>query len=332
MQKKLVATMLLAVPVLVVCVVLSGCSAAMGLLLLDKWDEWFDDEDPAAYQVLLDGYDIGTSATASGVISVTGADERSYLVSVARPPEMRKGVHAVVSVIAGRNVNLKNTNPFDGGVISGRVRRDGATGPYIPDLRVIALRDAAQLLANGSGPISIPPGAGYEYMMGYTDSSGAYRLGPAAYGEWLVLATVAGYTADVKHVAVSAGADANAQLVLAEDTGVPEGMVVGAVASLAGIPLFDPLITAFLQTPYEPQIPSSARQQVQTSSGEAMPQGAWFRFTNLATMGSGAGLYQLPVPPGTHQIEAYRRPWHASAEAVVVAADGIATQNFSLVK
>lgn len=319
---------------LVGCVVLSGCSAGLALLIGSQWDEWFDDDDPANYRVYLDGYDIGSIANANGNLTIRGVSEGDYLITVAKPPAMRRGLHAMFHIKSGVSVSLRDTNPFEGGVITGTVRRDSATGPVLPNVRVVALKNAATLLAGGSSPIAIsqPAGTSIEYMMGYTDSSGDYRLGPAEYGEWLVTAAVAGYESDVRHVSVSSGVDGSASLTLIANPSANPGLVRGSVTSHAGKALSEPLITAKLGTAFAPNITDAARTQVEGSAQVTMPSGPWFEWGTLTDIGTAGGEYMVDLPAGTHTIEAFKLTWRVEPADVTVSAGGVATVNFSLAK
>ncbi len=318
------------------CLSLSGCAGGLaGLLLLDKWEDWFGKgtEDPLDYRVFVDGYDIVSSATASGILDLRGLEPRDYLLTVSRPPEHRRGLQAVVAVESNGRVDLRNQNLFEGGTISGKVRRDTPTGALLPDVRVIAIKDGAALLAGGKAPISIPPQTSainnIRYMLGYTDDSGAYRLGPAEFGNWLVVATQAGFTADVAYTSVRAGANGIANLVLEADGTVQTGVVTGSVASGA-TPLDSPLITAFLDAPYVPQIPAAVRNEVRNQSGANLPAGDWFEFATLTTIAPGTRSYALTLPVGTHSIEAFAFRYIADSADAVVTSGGAAALDFAL--
>lgn len=317
---------------LAVCVTLTGCAAGLALLAYEKWDDWFKKENASDYRIYLDGYDYGGTPSASGIISLSGVSEGDYLITVAKPPEMRMGVHATMHVQPFRSVDLSQTNPFQGGVITGTVRRDGPAGPVVANVRVVAILDAANILSRSSTPISIPQSAGttLEYMMGYTDSQGKFRLGPARYGAWLVTAVLAGYNADVKFTRVASGSDGQAQLVLTPATGTDTGIIRGTVTTQGGSGANKPLVTARLGTAFEPTIDSSTRSRVEADARVTMPTGPWFRWLTLTTIATDSGQYVLDVPPGTHTVEAARYPARSAQREVTVPAGGIATQDLTL--
>lgn len=318
-----------ALGVLAACIVMSGCAGAFALLALK---DWFKDNDPAQYKVLLDGYDVGLAPSSSGAVNLRGASEGTHLLSVVLTPGLRKGVHATVQVPATRVVNLKDLNPFEGGVISGTVRRDTASGPLLGNARVVAVLNGAALLAGGSGAISIPQPAGttLEYMMGYTDASGAFKLGAAKYGDWLVVAGAAGYAADVAFTHLSAGVDGAAHLVLAPVDPADTGNVRGTVNARTGAALSGALLTAKLGAPFVPPIPAASRTKVATASGLALPAGDWFRWATLTAIAGTTGQYQVDLPLGSHSLEAYKWAWRATESPVDVTLGGGVVLDFSL--
>jgi hypothetical protein len=297
------------------------------------WDQWFSSsgDNPTSYRIYLDGYDLGTTASANGVISLAGAETGDYLITVAKYPDKRRGVHVLAHVDYGKAVNLRTTNPFEGGVISGTVRRDTITGPVLAGVRVIAVRDGASLIAS-SGPLTLPAAAGssLEYMMAYTDDSGQYKLGPAKYGSWLVFATQAGYAADAHSVTVQSGTDAVANLVLARDPSITTGLVRGTVTSKAGTALSQPLVTAKLATPYVPLISDALRTRIQAESGVTMPPGPWFQLATLTTLGSTTGVYSLDLPAGSCTVQAYKLQFRATDVPTVITSGSLVTQDFAL--
>ena len=314
---------------LALCALLTGCSAAMALMALEKW---FKTDSPTQYKVFLDGYELGAVPSATGIVTLRGATEGAHLLTVAKAPDLRKGVHATVQVPATRIVSLKDLNPFDGGVITGTVRRDSATGPLLGNVRVIAVLNAATLLAGGSGPIAIPQpgGTSLEYMMGYTDAAGRYKLGPAKYGDWLVVAAVAGFPADVQFTHLASGVDGIASLVLAPLDTANTGNVRGTVSAKTGLALASALLTAKLGSTFVPPIPAATRTRVATASGLSLPADDWFRWSTLTTLASAAGQYQLDLPLGAHSLEAYKFLYRATELPVDVTPGGAVALNFSL--
>lgn len=305
------------------------------MALYGQWKDWFDDdkEDPADYRVFVDGYDTVSSATASGLLNLSGLEPRDYLLTVSRPPDYRRGLRTVVAVGSTGQVDLRNENLFEGSTIGGKVRRDSATGALLPATRVVAIKDGATLLSGGSAPLTVPPADGalssVKYLIGYTDDTGAYKLGPVEYGNWLVVATQAGYTADVAYTTVRAGVSGTANLVLLPDATVETGVVTGSVASGA-TPLASPLITAFLGAPYVPQIPDQVRNEVRSQSGKTLPAGAWFEFPTLTTIAPGTRAYTLTLPTGTHSVEAFAFRYIADSVQAAVTAGSASPIDFAL--
>ena len=312
-------------------IALSGCAASLGLW---AWDEYFKNDDVAVYRVLVDGYDVGSTPSPAGILNLAGIAGGDYLVSVAKHPTKRSGLHELLNIVPGLSVSLRRFNPFEGGVITGTVRRDSAAGPLVANVRVVAIKDAATLLAGGSGPIDIPQSVGtsIEYMMAYTDDKGSYRLGPATSGKWLVTAAIAGHAADVKHVDVLVGGDRNAALVLTADAGASVGHVRGTVTAAGGAPLAEPLLTATLGAPFVPTIEASTRTQVGAAAGVTMPAGAWFRWHTLTDIGPSQGQYLLDLPPGAHNIGAYKFRYRAKDADITVTTGVLATLDFSLAR
>jgi hypothetical protein len=329
MRHRTVRSAALILPIIAFCA-LSGCS---GLAMLMAWDQWFNNsgDDPTTYRAYLDGYDLSSTASASGLLSLPGVADGDYLVTVAKSPEKRRGIHALVHVEYGKAVNLRSLNPFEGGVITGTVRRDTTSGPVLANVRVIAVRNGASLIASG-GPLTIPAAAGssLEYMMGYTDDSGQYRLGPAKYGQWLVFATQAGYGADAHSVNVQSGADGSAVLALAQDTSMTTGVVRGTVTSRAGAVLSAPLITARLDAPYQPQISTTLRTRISTEAGVTMPEGPWFSLGTLTAIGSATGVYSLDLPAGGATVQGYKLRFKATDATVTITSGGVVTQDFAI--
>lgn len=331
------ATLVRPVLIALICFGLAGCGGVVALLapylMLKDWEDWFsdDDEAPADYEVFVDGYEVGTLGDASGVLNLNGVTARDYLVTVARPPAFTRGLQALVSIAQNGSVDLRQQNLFEGGAISGTVRRDSTGGVLMPAVRVFALRGGSTALASSGTTIALPAaaGSGREVMMGYTDDTGSFRLGPALYGDWLVFATSAGYFLDAVHVTVSSTRNGTANLVLQPDATVQTGVVTGAVSRSGGL-LDSPLVTAFLQTPYVPQITAETRNDVIAASGLTLPAGAWFSFDTLTTIAPGTRDFSLTLPVGTHDLEAYAFNYRASSTIVGVTQGAALVQDFVL--
>lgn len=289
-------------------------------------------DDSSPFAILLDGYPVASAGTANGQVSLPGILEGDYLLSAVQQPDPRLGLHTLVHFIPGDSVDLRTINPFQGALLRGQVRRDSSSGPLLGNTRVVAVKGAAALLAAGEGPLEVPPlvGSDLTCVMGYTDASGQFVLGPMEYGDYLVTSVLPGYEADVRWVRLSASGDANANLVLAADASATTGAVRGLVTNRSGTTLSEPLITARLETPLEPSITASARSRVTSDSGLSMPAGPWFAWRSLTGTGSTAGQYLIDLPAGAATLEAFKVGWRALAAGVTVSAGGLATQDFAL--
>jgi hypothetical protein len=311
-------------------VALSGCS---GLALLAIWDQYFNNhnESPSDYRVFLNGYDLSASATANGIFVFPGVSGGDYLLSVARASDLRTGLHATVRVQPRLTVNLSGYNPFDGGVISGTVRSGSASGPLLAGVRVVAIYHGLAALVSAA-PVVIPQAFGttMDYMMGFTNSSGQFKLGPAKFGDWIVTVAAAGYAADAKYLSVASGTDGVANLVLTSDAGASVGTIRSTISGSGGATIQLPLLTAALATPFEPTITAATRSAVAAAAHTTLPSGPWFRFLTLATVGSTSGVCLLDVPAGTHSVEGFKYGYTATQASVAVAPGDLATHDFAL--
>lgn len=289
-------------------------------------------DDSSPFAILLDGYPVASAGTANGQVSLPGILEGDYLLSAVQQPQPRLGLHVLVHVIPGSSVDLRTINPFQGALLRGQVRRDSSSGPLLGNTRVVAIRGAAALLAAGQGPLQVPPlvGSDLTCVMGYTDASGEYVLGPMEYGDYLVTTVLPGYASDVRWVRLSAGGDGTANLVLLSDPSATTGAIRGLVTNRSGATLSEPLLSARLDAPLEPAIVDSARSRVAADSGLTLPAGSWFAWRSLTGTGSTAGQYLLDLPAGTHSLEAFKVGWRSLAAQVTVATGGLATQDFAL--
>ncbi len=310
-------------------VLLSGCAAALSLFALESW---FKSESPDQYQVYVNGYNLSSSPSITGDLNLAGLGAGDYLISVSRIPDMTRGVEAIFTVVPGKTVSLKVVNPFDGGVITGTVRQGSSGGALLGNTLVVAVHEGAALLTAGGAPITIPPAAGslVQMMMGYTDNTGSFQLGPALYGNWLVTSAAAGYCADVKFTSLSSGTNGSANLVLAPDPSATSGMVTGSVTSTGGTPLGGALVTGKLTAAFFPTIPDATRSQVASASGLSLPGGPWFQWQFLTALASGSGVYNLNLPAGSQQVQAFRLSSNATTLPAGVTSGGTTSLNFRL--
>jgi hypothetical protein len=290
------------------------------------------DDSGSPFSVTLDGYPVASADKASPQVTVRGILEADYLVSVAQPTRPTLGLHTVVHVVPGASLDLRSVNAFQGAVLRGTVRRDSSSGPLLGNLRVVAVKDGAALLAGGGGPLGVPPavGSSLDCVAGYTDSTGAFVMGPMEYGDYLVTAALPGYASDVAWVRLTSGGDGNVSLVLAAEAGVTAGAVRGTVFARSGATLSEPLVTARLATAFEPAITAATRTRVASNSGLSLPAGSWFAWRSLTGTASTAGTYLIDLPPGTHSLDAFKVGWRAQSSDVTITAGGLATQDFSL--
>jgi hypothetical protein len=284
------------------------------------------------FEILLDGFPVATADKANPQVTVRGILEADYLLTVAQQPRPTLGLHTVVHVVPGQSVDLRTINPFQGAVLRGTVRRDDSSGPLLGNTRVVAVKDAAELLDGGSGPLTLPPevGSGLTCVAGYTDSAGEFVMGPMEYGEYLVTAALPGYASDVTWVRLTSSADGNASLVLTADAGLTTGAVRGTVIARSGATIAEPIITARPATAFEPTITPSTRTRVATNSGHSLPAGSWFAWRSLTGTASTAGVYLMDLPEGTQALDAFKIGWRAQTANVTITAGGLATQDFSL--
>ncbi len=323
-------------------VVLAGCGAA-GLLqlfglvqlgrLAGQLASPFEGEDPTDYRVYMDGYDIGSSPGPSGDIDLNGLPHGVHLVSITTADKHR-GWHQLLEIAPDQTANIGQINPFEGATIAGTVSRqtvDSGTS-LLRGVRVVAVKDAAILLRAGVGsPIDVPPqsaASSLTYLMGYTDDQGRYTLGPAQYGDYIVFVAGAGYFSDAAFVHVEYGQDATAvDLVLEHDGSQNPGTVGGAVSvAREG----ERLLTARLSSPYPTPISPTLRQQIEQDSGQQLISQPWCHLYTLTTLSNNLGHYNLDLPAGRHNLQAFMFDFKAKEVDVNVDPGGQTPQDFHL--
>lgn len=321
-------------------VLLSGCAAGglFGLLKLIEVGRLAGkllsgDDDPTEYRVYVDGYDIGRSPGPNGDIDLNGLPQGVHLMSITTA-DKRRGWHQLLAVDPDQTANIGEINPFEGATIAGTVSREitGGSPSLMPGVLVIAVKGAGNLLqAGGGSPIYLPPDSAAStltYLAGYTNEQGRYTLGPAEYGDYIVVTAAAGYFSDAAFVQVGAGQDAAAvDLLLEDDASQNPGRVSGVVSVASGGPV---LLTAALPRPYQTPISSALRQQIEQQSGLQLTSQPWFYFPTLTILSDSLGRYELDLPAGRHNLQAFVFGFEVKEIAVDVVAGGLTAQDFTL--
>ncbi len=331
-----------AVAVLLV-VMLVGCGAAalLGLMKLigvgyvvgQLDDTFFGGEDPTTYRVYMDGYDIGSSPGPNGKVNLNGLPEGLHLISISSADKDR-GWHELLQIVRGQTADISNINAIEGATVAGTVSRELAGGgtSLMSGVLVVAVKDAATMLqTGGSGPIYLPPDSlpsTLTYLAGYTDDQGHYLPGPAEYGNYIVVVAAAGSESDAAYVEVSASHNATTvNLVLPQDATQNPGRVSGAI-SVARVGQV--LLTAELDRVYRTPISSALRQQIQQQSGLLLTAEPWFRFRTLTKLSDDLGHYEMDLPAGRHNLQAFKFGFRAKEVWVDVGAGGLTLQDFTL--
>ena len=301
----------------ILAVTLAGCGggvatilAALGIIKLhdiytDVTDEISDNPEDTLV-LLLDGYTVRSDVpNRQGRLQLGGLPEGTFLLSLLSP-DYRRGWHHLVTIGQTDRIEI---NPFTGAIISGSVSRQATGGGQlrVANALVLAFRDGAARIVDTAGPLR-PGDENVEYLVGITDAAGTFKLGPAAYGSWLVIAVLPGYKADARIVAVSAEDDATGLALLLEaDTDAQTATVQGTVArEKGGTPLQAALVRADLHTPYIPAISDNAWQRVVDEFGQDIPADNWVALPFVCAVTDAAGVYTLRLPAGDARVWAYK--------------------------
>lgn len=330
---------------IVLVAVLSGCAAggliglifdlvAVGKLVSnvqDLVDEFGGDAND--YQVYYDGYALNKRPNIDGALRLEGLPAGTHLISVV-DDDHRTGFHQPVEIVAGQaDLPLGNYNPIRGATIKGMVERQTNTGRVgVANLGVIAVLNGAELLAAGAGaPITIPPPAGVTYVMGYTNNTGQYTLGPCAYGRWLVFSALPGYYADARLATVSGDSDANGQNLLLEQNALePSAVLSGAVASEENQGLGAALVYSEFGVVYSPQMSATNAGRVVGQAGFNFIAQPWFNLARLGTVTGGAGAYSLRTRTGAQTVLGFKYDYRARSTDVTALANDNLTIDFAL--
>ncbi len=328
----------------VLVAILSGCAGGLlGMVLQlvtvgklvgdvqDLKDRFF--KDPDEYQVFFDGYLLGKRPEKSGELELDGLPSGRHLISVI-DEDYRTGFHQSVEITPGQaGLQLSDYNALEGAVISGKVERQAGGGRVgVADLLVVAVFDGASALReNGGVIITIPPTDDTTYVMGYTNSAGNYRLGPCAYGSWLVTTALPGYYADARVLVTSAGSDGrNEDLYLAGQPLDNSATVLGSVTQNGLEGLADALVYTDLDAAYEGQLTAERATEVENLAGFSLIDGPWFAWTRLGTVSDAAGAYSLRTNTGQQTIIGFKYGYQAKAMDLNLGPDDAFQLDFDL--
>ncbi|MEI6499510.1 MAG: hypothetical protein WCP21_00625 [Armatimonadota bacterium] len=322
--------------VMFVCA-LSGCA---GLLILassylaisnvvgtiDNWTSGLFDHDVSKYSLYLDGYDTGVHPEASGTLSLAGLPAGSHVLSLEYDGQ-RVGFHKNVTLVADQQFELGQVSlTANGSLISGKVER--APGVPLAGIRVAAVLGGATLLTTGHGAVQLPTGTDttQTVILGFTDASGRFTLGPAVPGQWLVTSAAAGSHADAVIVSVANGKDAtNLSLSLPADTGGKQGVITGTVTKESGGNVIaSALVASQFDAPFTPALTDARVDAFGGQVGLTLRAQPWFQWHSLATQTNTSGEYTLKSPAGAQNVNAFRFGFRAKG-ADVDLADGQAT-------
>lgn len=310
---------------LLVCL-LSGCGGFLALAssvlaignLVGQVQDWglFDD-DESKYSLYMDGYDTGIHPEPSGTLNLTGLPVGPHILSLVYDSK-RVGFHTNVSVVENQQLSLGAIALAQGSIISGKVQR--AAGVPLAGARVAAILGGGALLAQGQSPIQLPTGSDKTIIMGFTDATGSFTLGPAAPGQWLVTSAAAGSYADAAIVSVATGTDArNISLTLTTNPAGERGTVTGTVIRENAGALADAFVVADYDVAFAPQIPDARAAALASQIGIALMSQPWFQWNSLGTTTSTAGAYTLQSVPGAQSINAFKFGYRAKGAEVTLA-------------
>jgi hypothetical protein len=339
MQQK--ATRLLAIAV--ITVVLAGCggggvAALLGLVSIgnavgDIQNLFGDDGGSDRAEVLLDGQVIRTVDRGNDNLRLRGLPEGRHLLQIIANDF--RGVLRLINVDPNTDLNLGQLQAEDGGQVRGTVTLhmgDGST-QSAARVAVYAIPGGAGVVAAGQPATSLPP-TGTHYVT-YTDGNGDFEISAMTPGDYLVTATVAGYTADV---ALIEGLQVdqrqrNTDLELQADAGVQTGRAVGVVQGQAGggaVSLAAASLRADLDTAYAPDIPQDTINRIANRHGGNLRAAPWFRWEVLSTLSDAGGSYRLALPPGTPRIDAFSYGYQPAFLDPVITAGATTQADFTL--
>ncbi|MFO7947486.1 MAG: hypothetical protein R6V19_11815 [Armatimonadota bacterium] len=336
----------------VIITILAGCGSAalVGSLLGtgklvkdigDFIDDAFDDDDdspkPNDFQVLLDGYNVGTRPSTSGELSLDVLPLGWHLLSVVTD-NRKKGFNYAMEIKEDQNdLPLGQLTPIDSAAIRGTLQRETTTGGTAPmaDCPVYAVRNGAQMLQeSGDAPISMPlvntPVDTVQRVIGFTDDAGEFILGPCEAGEWLVFAAIPGYYADARVATVQQPNDATDQDLLLQQKADTQVATINGTVTSNNRGVADALVYSDLSTAFEIGVTADTADEVAADAGLDLTDGAWFSFTRLATKTAGNAHYSLATIPGSQKMTAYEEDDGVDTQTVSAAAGQVLNRDFNL--
>lgn len=317
--------------VAIVTVALVGCGGGIGALLqliragdvvASIHDGLFGPDDSGEATVYLNGQPIAEISEDNAQLQLRSVPAGRHRIHVIASDY--RGATSVFTVVPDSSAEIE-LHPFVGGQIAGRVSLAGGAGAAralvyaVPEwVEDFGSEDSMQL------PGSQPPYAAY------TDANGNYELSALQVGTHLVIATVAGYMADMQLVAVGErdtvqGVD----LTLQADPNADAGRVTGLVESRRTGSLPNASLRAQLAgAPYVPDVPQETVDRITGEAGTAqLPE---FRFTVLSTLTRADGIYRLPLVAGSWEIDCFRYGYRAVAADIEVREGAATTADFRL--
>ncbi|MBU0610777.1 MAG: carboxypeptidase-like regulatory domain-containing protein [Armatimonadetes bacterium] len=332
---------MLPIAILLVCL-LAGCAGlallslvfkalTVGALIAEVTDLF--GHDSTEFTLYFDGYDTGRHPGTNGSINLTGLPTGHHLLTLAET-DKTVGFHKHVNIATNGNLNLGTITPIQGGTIAGRLQRVvGGTNVPLAGVRVAAIFGGGALIQQATGQLTtLPPQNDTDVvMMGFTDATGQYKLGPAAYGSWLVTAAYPGHLADAVVTQVTGGSSpTNVNLLLPPDpVAAASPTIAGTVVKENGGVLADALVALNLGTPFTPAV-DPARVTALTGQLGTLTNQPWFAWSSLATTTSAAGAYNLVALPGPHSLYGFTYGYVATATDVNLAAGEILNADFTL--
>lgn len=325
-----------------VALILAGCAggglgALLGLIgiggAVGQIEDLFGSDTDDDADVLLDGQVIRTISRGTSELRLRGLPEGRHLLQVVAT-EFR-GIVRLIDVDAESDLQLGSLEAEDGGMISGRVTMrdtDGSTRAAVR-VPVYAIPGGAVTVAEGQPVTTIPP-AGTHYVA-YTDGNGQFVLNAVTAGDYLVTATVAGYMADVQLIdgLQATQRKRNTDLELVQDANAPSGRAQGIASGRTGggsVSLGGASIRAQLAAGYAPAIPQATIARIQNAYGADLRAAPWFRWNVLSTLADNGGSYVLPLPPGTHRVDAFAYNYQPAYRDVAITANATTGADFTL--
>jgi len=334
----------LPVAILLICL-LSGCAGlallslvfkalAVGALVAQVSDLFKFGHTSTEFTLYFDGYDTGKHPNPDGALNIDGLPTGHHLLTVTETTKT-VGFHKHVLIAANHSLSLGSITPIQGGTISGQVRRQvGANRVPLAGVRVAAVSGGGAVISQAVGRlITLPPDNDTDVViMGFTDSTGHYQLGPASFDQpWVVTAAYPGYLTDAVIAQVSAGnSPDNVDLLLPPDNAAPApASVQGTVLKKGGGSLPTSLVALNLATPFAPHV-DDPRMNALTGVVGPLRDQPWFAWASVATVSSDAAAYNLAAPPGTNDLYAFKFGYRAETTQVTLNSGEVFTADFTL--